>query len=108
MGVSERNQPTLLKAGILLSIVLRILFIVVGMGIVQRFHWVMYSFGVILLWTAHKMAFTGDDDQVDPSQNLLYRSASRILPVDPDPHAPRSSRGSTGGSTSRRCSSCSW
>jgi len=87
MGVSERNQPTLLKAGILLSIVLRILFIVLGMGIVQRFHWVMYLFGVVLLWTAYKMAFTSDDDHVDPSHNLLYRLASRILPVDPDHHA---------------------
>lgn len=88
MGVSERNQPTLLKAGILLSIVLRILFIIVGMGLVQRFHWVMYGFGVILLWTAHKMAFTDDDEHVDPSRNILYRLASRIMPVDPDPHAP--------------------
>jgi tellurite resistance protein TerC len=87
MGVSERNQPTLLKAGILLSIVLRILFIVLGMGLVQRFHWLMYVFGVVLLWTAYKMAFAGDDDEVDPSHNLLYRAASRILPVDPDHHA---------------------
>jgi tellurite resistance protein TerC len=89
MGVSERNQPTLLKAGILLSIVLRILFIVLGMGIVHRFHWVMYLFGVVLLWTAYKMAFTSDDEHVDPSHNLLYRGASRVLPVDPDHQASR-------------------
>ena len=61
MGVSERLQPTLLKAGILLSIVLRVVFIAAGMGIVQRFHWVMYGFGAILLWTAYKMAFTNDE-----------------------------------------------
>ena len=89
MGVPERNQPRLLKAGILLSIVLRVAFIVLGMGIVQRFHWVMYLFGVVLLWTAYKMAFTSDDEQVDPSHNPLYRVASRLLPVDPDHHAPR-------------------
>jgi tellurite resistance protein TerC len=89
MGVSERNQPTLLKAGILLSIVLRILFIAAGMGIVHRFHWVMYVFGLILLWTAYKMAFTDEDDQVDPTHNLLYRAASALLPIDPDQHASR-------------------
>jgi tellurite resistance protein TerC len=87
MGVSEANQPKLLKAGILLSIVLRILFIAVGMGIVHRFYWVMYIFGVVLLWTAYKMAFTNEDDQVDPTHNILYRAASKLMPIDPDVHA---------------------
>lgn len=89
MGVGERLQPRLLKAGILLSIALRILFITLGMGIVQRFHWVLYLFGAVLLWTAWKMAFSGDDEETDPRQNLFYRAASRWLPVDPDPDVPR-------------------
>lgn len=89
MGVGERLQPTLLKAGILLSIVLRIVFIAAGMGIVQRFHWVMYGFGAVLLWTAGKMAFTNDEEQTNPRRNALYRAASRWLRVDPDPDAPR-------------------
>jgi tellurite resistance protein TerC len=89
MGVGERLQPRLLKAGILLSIVLRILFITLGMGIVQRFHWVLYLFGAVLLWTAWKMAFSGDEEETDPRQNLLYRAASRWLRVDPDPDVPR-------------------
>jgi tellurite resistance protein TerC len=89
MGVSERLQPTLLKAGILLSIALRIVFIAAGMGIVQRFHWVLYGFGAILLWTAYKMAFTNDEEKTDPRHNLLCRAASGWLPVDPDPDRPR-------------------
>lgn len=89
MGVSQKNQPKLLHLGILLSIVLRILFILLGMGLVQKFHWIIYFFGVILLWTAYKMAFTGNDDNVDPKSNLLYRVASKIFPVDPDPEASR-------------------
>jgi tellurite resistance protein TerC len=89
MGVGERLQPRLLKAGIVLSIVLRILFITLGMGIVQRFHWVLYLFCAVLLWTAWKMAFSGEDEETDPRQNILYRAASRWLPVDPDADAPR-------------------
>lgn len=85
MGVAEKNQPKLLKLGILLSIVLRILFILVGMGLVERFHWIIYVFGVILLYTAYKMAFTSEDDQIDPKGNFLYKSASRMFPIDPDP-----------------------
>ena len=87
MGVSQKNQPRLLHLGILLSIVLRILFILLGMGLVQRFHWIIYIFGVILLWTAYKMAFAGEDDQVDPKSNFLYKAASKIFPVDPDTEA---------------------
>ena len=84
MGVSSKNQPRLLKLGILLSIVLRILFIVVGMELVQQFHWVIYIFGLILLWTAYKMAFTDEEDQVDPKNNFLYKFGSKLFPVDPD------------------------
>jgi tellurite resistance protein TerC len=88
MAVHEKNQPKLLKLGILLSIVLRILFIVAGMELVQQFHWIIYVFGLILIWTAYKMAFSGEDEQVDPKGNILYRSASRLFPIDPDKDAP--------------------
>lgn len=89
MGVSEKNQPRLLKLGILLSIILRILFILVGMSLVEKFSWIIYIFGAILLWTAYKMAFTKDDEQVAPQNNFLYKSASRLFPVDPDLDHPR-------------------
>lgn len=84
MAVHTNNQPKLLKLGILLSIVLRILFIVAGMGLIQKFHWVIYVFGAILVWTAYKMAFTNDEDHVDPSKNILFRLASKLFPIDPD------------------------
>ncbi|MFA5026328.1 MAG: TerC/Alx family metal homeostasis membrane protein [Candidatus Methylomirabilota bacterium] len=88
MGVHPDNQPRLLKLGILLSIVLRIIFILVGMGLVQRFAWIIYIFGAILIWTAYKMVFTAEDEHVDPTQNILYKQASRMFPVEPDPHNP--------------------
>ncbi len=84
MGVSENNQPRLLKLGILISIVLRILFIVAGMGLVQQFEWIIYVFGAILLYTAYKMAFSGGDDNVNPTSNILYKGASKLFPIDPD------------------------
>jgi len=84
MGVGDKNQPRLLKLGILLSIVLRILFILVGMSLVQRFGWIIYVFGGILLWTAYKMAFTNEDDQVDPQNNMLYKFGAKLFPIDPD------------------------
>lgn len=87
MGVHEKNQPRLLKLGILLSIALRVVFIIVGMGLIERFHALIYVFGALLVWTAWKMAFTNADEHVDPRSNLLYRAAARVFPIDPDPHA---------------------
>jgi tellurite resistance protein TerC len=89
MAISPKNQPQLLKLGILISIVLRILFILVGMTLVQRFEWVIYIFGAILVWTAYKMAFSKEEDNVDPKSNLLYKLASKLFPIDPDTHSPK-------------------
>ena len=89
MGINSVNQPKLLKMGILISIVLRILFIVLGMGLVERFEWIIYIFGVILIWTAYKMAFSNEEDQVDPKSNILYKGASKIFPIYPDEHSPK-------------------
>jgi len=87
MGIASHNQPKLLKTGILISIVLRILFILVGMSLVERFAWIIYIFGVILIWTAYKMAFSNEDEQVDPEANILYKGASKIFPIHPDEHS---------------------
>lgn len=89
MGISSENQPKLLKLGILISIILRILFILVGMSLVQKFEWVIYIFGAILVWTAYKMIFSKGEDNVDPSSNILYKAASKLFPIDPDTHSPK-------------------
>ena len=88
MAISEKNQPKLLMLGIMISVILRILFILVGMELVQRFRWIMYIFGAILLWTAYKMAFMNEDDSVDPKSNVLYKGASKLFPIDSDADSP--------------------
>ncbi|MGE5364823.1 MAG: TerC/Alx family metal homeostasis membrane protein [Bacteroidota bacterium] len=84
MGISEKNQPRMLKLGILLSIVLRVAFILFGVGIIHRFHFVIYIFGVVLLYTAYKMAFM-DDEEIDPEKNMFYRAASKYFNVETNP-----------------------
>lgn len=89
MGIHQKNQPKLLKIGILISIILRILFIVLGMELVERFHWIIYIFGAILIWTAYKMAFSKGEDSVNPESNILYRLASKFFRIDPDIHSSK-------------------
>ena len=81
MGVHEEARPKLIKLGIYFSIVLRILFILFGIALVQKFHWLIYLFGVVLVWTAWKMLTAEEGEDVRPERNLLYRLASKFLPV---------------------------
>lgn len=88
MGIHADNQPKLLKLGILISIVLRIVFILAGMGLIERFYWIIYLFGIILIWTSYKMAFTNEEESLNPESNILYKAAAKLFPIDPDMHSP--------------------
>lgn len=87
MGVEEVAQPKLIKLGIYLSIALRIVFILFGIALIERFHVLIYGFGVLLIWTAWKMIATDEDDQVHPDKNFLYKIAARLLPVHKEDQA---------------------
>lgn len=86
--VSKKHQPKILKWGIIGALVLRALFIVAGIELINRFHWAVYIFGAILIYTAVKMAF-GDEEGPDPGHNLLVRLARRFIPVTSRPHGDR-------------------
>lgn len=88
MNVSKANQPRLLKLSVLLTVVLRIVFICVGIGLIQRFNWIMYIFGAVLLYTAIKIAITDEEDQISPEKNLFYRGAAKLFPVDSNFESP--------------------
>jgi tellurite resistance protein TerC len=83
MGVHKAAQPKLIKPGIYLSIVLRILFILFGIALVREFHWLIYLFGLLLIWTAWKMLAADENEHVKPENNLFYKIASKFLPVHP-------------------------
>jgi tellurite resistance protein TerC len=87
MKVREDVQPILLKLGILLSIFLRCLFILVGMGLIDRFEWLIYLFGAFLIVMTIKMIKSGDEDEtIDPEKNVLIRTAKRFFKVDVNVH----------------------
>jgi len=79
-GVRGELQARVLKWGILGALVMRVIFIFVGAELLQRFQWLFYIFGAILLYTAWKMAF-GADQQMDPDKNIIVRFARKFLPM---------------------------
>ena len=89
MGVQPVAQPKLIKLGIYLSIVLRIGFILVGTALLDQFHWLIYLFGALLVWTAWKMLTADEEEHVHPEKNILYKIASRVLPMHPEDQATK-------------------
>jgi tellurite resistance protein TerC len=71
--VQENDTARALLVGILLAIVFRIVFIAVGIGLIERFHWVLYVFGLFLVYTGYKLFFKKDDAEFDPGQSKIYR-----------------------------------
>lgn len=82
-GVKEKNYGRVLLAGILMAIIFRIIFITVGVALVDRFHWVLYIFGVFLVYTGYKMFTANDEEQFDPHESKVYKFMKRILPLVP-------------------------
>ena len=78
-------QHRLLYWGILGAFAMRGLLIFLGTSLVAEFEWLLYLFGAFLLFTAWKLLFAKEDDQVDPEANQVLKLARRILPVTDQP-----------------------
>lgn len=78
--VKETNYSRVLLMGILMAIFFRIIFIALGSELVARFDWIMYIFGVFLLYTGIKM-FGGEDKEFDPQKNWAYKFIKKLIPT---------------------------
>jgi tellurite resistance protein TerC len=83
-SVKEKNYGRVLLIGILMAIVFRIIFITVGVALVEKFHWLLYVFGVFLIYTGYKMFKANkEEDDFDPQQSPVYKFLKRVLPLTP-------------------------
>ena len=80
-AVNEKYYSRVLLIGILMAIVFRIIFITVGVALVHRFEWVLYIFGVFLLYTGYTMFRAKEDDKFDPETSKVYKFVKKIFPV---------------------------
>lgn len=77
--IPAQYQHRVLFWGILGAIVFRALMIVFGVALITKFHWIIYVFGVILLYTAYTM-LKGHEDS-DPTKSWLYKKIINTLRV---------------------------
>jgi tellurite resistance protein TerC len=82
-AVKEKNYGRVLLIGILMAIIFRVIFITVGVALVERFHWILYLFGVFLVYTGYKMFTATDDEEFDPQESKVYRYIKKVLPLVP-------------------------
>lgn len=80
-GVKQEYVPRVLLIGIILAIIFRIIFISVGIVLIERFEWLLYVFGALLLYTGIKMFSAKHDEDTDMSENTVYKFLQRILPL---------------------------
>src|SRR6266853_1825936 len=78
--VPPEEEKTVLFWGIIGALVMRGLFIGAGVALVQRFHWILYAFGVFLIYTGFQLMLGGDQEK-DPSQNVVLKLCRRFLPL---------------------------
>ena len=82
--VPRENQQKALLFGIVIALLLRLVFILLGAALVARFSWVFFIFGVWLLWTAFsqiKETATGGGDEEEYEENAFIRVVRRVLPI---------------------------
>jgi tellurite resistance protein TerC len=79
--VAEKHANRVLLLGILLAIILRVIFISVGIILIEKFHWILYIFGFFLLYTGFKMFFVKADQDFNPQENAVYKLLKRFLPL---------------------------
>lgn len=82
-SVKEKHYGRVLLIGILMAIVFRVIFITVGVALVQRFGWILYIFGAFLIYTGYKMFATTGKEEFDPQDTKVYRFLKRFLPLVP-------------------------
>ena len=79
--VKEKHIPRVLLIGILIAILLRVVFITIGVALVAKFSWLLYIFGVFLLYTGYNMFIAGEDSQFDPHESKVYLFLKKYLPI---------------------------
>ena len=77
-AVPRKNQQELLMVGIIIALVLRGIFIVIGAQIIEHWTWVFYLFGAFLIYTAWNQAFTGHEDEEEKENKLIGFLRKRI------------------------------
>jgi tellurite resistance protein TerC len=87
-GVPRKFQQEALMIGIIIALVLRGIFILLGAVVIERFVWVFFIFGAFLIYTAINLVrHRGEEDEYE--ENAFIRRMRKILPITKDYHGAK-------------------
>ncbi len=78
--VKPQHQHRILFWGIIGAIILRAIFIIAGIALIGMFHWIIYVFGIFLIFTGAKIPFE-KDKKLEPDKNIMVRLFKKFMPV---------------------------
>lgn len=84
-NVSSKYQHKVLFWGIIGALVFRLLFIFLGVALIERFHWIIYVFGAFLIFTGIKLGLE-KNKEIKPERNPILKLVRRFLPVTREFH----------------------
>lgn len=84
--VKEDYYHKILFWGILGAIVFRGIFIFVGGFLIHEFHFLLYGFGVLLIYSGIRIYFEDGDQKIEPEKNPIMKLCRKYLPITNDEH----------------------
>jgi tellurite resistance protein TerC len=81
--VPDQHRHKALFWGILGALVMRVVFIVSGITLIAKFHWIIYVFGGLLIASGIKLILQ-KDKEIDPERNLMLKLFRRFMDVTPE------------------------
>lgn len=79
--VEASDAGRALLIGILLAIVFRIIFIALGIELINKFHWILYLFGFFLVYTGYTLFVKKDEAEFDPSETKIYKVINKFFRI---------------------------
>jgi tellurite resistance protein TerC len=87
-GVEPKYQHRVLFWGIFGALVFRLIFILIGVALIERFHWVIYIFGAFLIFTGIKLGLE-KDKEIRPEKNPVLKLVRRFVPITKNFHGEK-------------------
>ncbi|MFZ4462828.1 MAG: TerC family protein [Bacteroidales bacterium] len=83
--IPTKYQHKVLFWGIIGALIMRVFFIFAGVALLEKFHFTIYIFGALLIFTGYKM-FNHNNMKIEPDKNPVIRFFKRFMPVTPTLH----------------------
>ncbi len=82
LNIPHKFQHKVLSMGILGAVAMRIPLILVGVTLLETFHWMIYLFGAFLIFTALRMLVQRKEKKIEVEKNIAVRALRKFIPID--------------------------